>query len=1229
MIKKSTALILMLIIFASFITACASEKEGASRDAALSYEDFISGGKIFAAQLGDIYGAVANDIFKAKDVHEFVLAADMLEAVRIGKVDAAITDDVFMKQMQDSGMYPDLECIPVPADVFVNRAAHVFRTEELRDQFDEWFEAITNDGTFDEIYNRWIGVSLPDDEDIPRFNLTGENGTLRINNTGNFPPFSYFDSNNELVGFDAEITNRFAAYMGMNAEYTMMSYDAIIPYVISGKADMSGCSFTVTDDRAESVLFGTQFAKACAVLIIPKRGGASTDLYVAPSYADYINAEKQIAVQTGDVYGAVARDVFKTQAREYPSPDVMLEELHKGRIDAALIDSSYVKPLIDSGSYSDVDFLWIPKAVFVNESAPVFHDDVLRAKYDEWLAGIAADGTLDEIINRWIGVPLPKDEDIPRFDLTNQNGTLRVCDTGNYPPFTYFDANGRPVGFDAEMMNRFALYLGMDLDIAMMSYDAILPTVLSGKADMSACIYTITEEREDNVIFGAPCIVSQGVLVVPKTGADIRRYTEFAGKDIAVLTGVLTYDTTERIGGKPVNYNDSSSAAEDVRQGRVAGYMHALTAVQVMAARLDGFEVIPVPKEIFSAQIAGISHDRDVTDRFDVFLEAMEADGTLDGMRSRWFGGAQDLDAPIPKILNTGANGVLKVAVCSDAIPYVYIGANGTYTGFSAELALRFGAYEGKTVEFTDMEFGGLIPYIASQKADIALANMAITEERAKSVLFTAPFFDEQHGILAKKQAPADDTALAYTDFAGKRIGMKTGSIWDGIIEDTIKGTPAYYSEMSASIEDIRKGRLDGFITDLSAARVFVATEGGEDLICVDVPAEVFSAPMGAVSLNQDLVNRFNAFLAEIKADGTLDDVQARWLWTVPDLSSPMPEISLTNRNGVLKVATTAGALPFSYMGANGELKGYSIELVRLFAAREGMDIEFAEMEFSGMISYVVSGKADLAIADISITEERKKSVLFTDSIYDDQGGIITLRKTEGEAQAGGGFAEWLTNGIQRNLLTENRWKLVVNGLAVTMVIAVLAQLFGTVFGCFVCWILTRKNRFVRWLGNFYCGLIHGAPIVVLLMITYYIIFGDTNISNVLIAVAAFTMITGAGVAGNLKGAIDTIDAVEIEAARSIGFSAFKAFQTVTLPQAIKRALPGYTNSFVELVKATAIVGYIAIQDLTRAGDIIRSRTYDAYFPLLLVAAIYLIVTTICVQAFKFMIKKANGGEIR
>lgn len=238
------------------------------------------------------------------------------------------------------------------------------------------------------------------------------------------------------------------------------------------------------------------------------KGGTGT-------YADYVGRDMSVATIMGDVYGVVAEDVFGAgEVREFSNIADVLENLRLGRVDAALIDNSYVKPLVESGSYPEFEFLWVPREVFVNESASVFRTEELRDQYNEWLAGIAADGILEEITGRWIGVPLPEEEDIPRIGLTGGNGTLRVCDTGDYPPFTYYTSGGEHTGFDHEMVSRFAQHMGMDLEVVMTAYDAVLPTVISGKADMSACVYTITEERGEGMFFGDPCIVSQGVLVV-------------------------------------------------------------------------------------------------------------------------------------------------------------------------------------------------------------------------------------------------------------------------------------------------------------------------------------------------------------------------------------------------------------------------------------------------------------------------------------------------------------------------------------------------------------------------------------------------------------------------------------------------------------------------------------------------------------------------------------------
>jgi len=465
-----------------------------------------------------------------------------------------------------------------------------------------------------------------------------------------------------------------------------------------------------------------------------------------------------------------------------------------------------------------------------------------------------------------------------------------------------------------------------------------------------------------------------------------------------------------------------------------------------------------------------------------------------------------------------------------------------------------------------------------------------------------------------------------YRWFSGKKIANITG-VLTYITTEKIGAEPVYYNDSSSAAEDVRNGRVDGFMTTLSAVRVMALQPGNEVFEAIPVPTEYFSAEVAGISMDEDVLTSFNGFLAGVRADGTLDDMKDRWFGDRLDLDAPLPEIPNTGENGSLKIATCSDSLPYAFMGSGGMLNGFSVELGLRYGAYLGKTVEFADMEFGALIPYIVSGKADISLANMAITEERKQSVSFTDPIIEEQHGILALRLTEvaGSVQDGG-FVDWLKTGIERNLITDNRWKMIVDGLGVTLLISILSQVFGTILGCFICWVLLRKNKIANGAGRVYCAIINGTPIVVLLLITYYIIFGNTNISNILVAVAAFTIVTSAGVGQVLKGAIETVDPVEIEAARSIGFTAFQAFMTVTLPQAIRRAMPAYMNGFVELVKATAIVGFIAIQDLTRAGDIIRSRTYDAFFPLIFVAIIYLVVTLTCVWGFKKLIKKYSGG---
>ncbi|MDR1293168.1 MAG: ABC transporter permease subunit [Clostridiales Family XIII bacterium] len=462
--------------------------------------------------------------------------------------------------------------------------------------------------------------------------------------------------------------------------------------------------------------------------------------------------------------------------------------------------------------------------------------------------------------------------------------------------------------------------------------------------------------------------------------------------------------------------------------------------------------------------------------------------------------------------------------------------------------------------------------------------------------------------------------AAEYEDFMDKKFAVVTGTIYDQIANDLMNASETiYFNDPGSMFEAVKKGKADACMTETMLAKIICQKLGG--LGSVSLPSDVYSNELGAISENLELLGQFDAFIDEIEGDGTLAEINTRWTDDYDYRNPPeLPEFPEAGANGELIVATQGMHEPFIFRSGD-HYTGFEAELAVRFAANQGKTVKWEVMDFAGLIPYVVSGKADMALSNITITEEREKQVHFSKPYVVQYLAVIYHDESAAE---GGGFLNWLKNGIDNNLIQEGRYKLVLDGLAVTLKISLLSLLFGTIIGAVVCFLLTRRNRVVKRIAKLYCGLIHGTPEVTLLMVAYYIIFGNSDITGYLVAVASFSLVCGASVATGLSGAIDTVDKTEIEAARALGFSAVGTFMNVTLPQAVRRALPGYTEGFVGLVKSTAIVGYIAIQDLTRAVDIIRSRTFDAYFPVILSAVIYLALTTLLILLFKSIVNNVN-----
>jgi polar amino acid transport system substrate-binding protein len=174
---------------------------------------------------------------------------------------------------------------------------------------------------------------------------------------------------------------------------------------------------------------------------------------------------------------------------------------------------------------------------------------------------------------------------------------------------------------------------------------------------------------------------------------------------------------------------------------------------------------------------------------------------------------------------------------------------------------------------------------------------------------------------------------------------------------------------------------------------------------------------------------------------------------------------------------------------------------------------------------------------------------------------------------------------------------------------SVLSTIFGTLLGALVCFMRMSPRSLFRNLASAYISLLRGMPVLVLLMLIYYVAFASVNINPLIVAMIAFGMNFGAYVSEIFRSGIESVDRGQTEAGIAMGFSKFRTFQYVVLPQATRRVLPVYRGEFISLVKTTSIVGYIGVQDLTKASDIIRSRTFDAFFPLVMVAVIYFFAT--------------------
>lgn len=231
-----------------------------------------------------------------------------------------------------------------------------------------------------------------------------------------------------------------------------------------------------------------------------------------------------------------------------------------------------------------------------------------------------------------------------------------------------------------------------------------------------------------------------------------------------------------------------------------------------------------------------------------------------------------------------------------------------------------------------------------------------------------------------------------------------------------------------------------------------------------------------------------------------------------------------------------------------------------------------------------------------------------------------------------GWLSQWwseLAADLYKCFIKEDRYMLLLNGIGVTIKVSLLAVIIGIIIGIAIAFCSLSKRKGIRLIGKVYTDVIRGTPSVTQLMIIYFVVFATVSWEKWIIAAIAFGINSGAYVSEIIRAGILSIDKGQTEAGRSLGLSGFQTMSRIVIPQAVKNIFPALCNEFIVLIKETAIVGYVGLMDIQKAGDFIKSATFIAFVPLIGTAVIYFVIIKFLTLLLGVIEKSLRKSDVR
>lgn len=960
-----------------------------------------------------------------------------------------------------------------------------------------------------------------------------------------------------------------------------------------------------------------KIAVLCLCLLLAVLAGCGKKEEAPAAFPQQLSelAGKRVGIPAESVSAAgLKKAIPDVQVMELESYGDLMTALESGVIDAIASD----EPTILTLAQDTPKLRTVPGVYYEAPTGFVFakteEGTRLKEQMDAFLTQAQSDGTLTRIQRKWLAGSFPAGP-MDFIMLEGNSPVLRVATDAESAPFG-FVADGAPAGYETELLALFCQQNGYGLEFENMAFGSIISSVNAGFCDVGAGNISITAEREEIVQFSQPSVQVRYVAAMFDSTQTDEAFTSLAqlnqpGIRLGVQTGTI-FDqlTAERFPmAQTQMFNTASDMMQCVIAGKLDGFILDKLFAENMAMQNPGIAILP---EIVTPDSYGFAFpkteegDRMCAEMND-FLARCRENGQLDAIKEKWL---SDENTPMPDTSGlTGERGHILLALESNSPPCCF-GRNGEVVGMDMELIIRFCEEYGYDFSYMNMSFDAVIPSL-NGVCNMAACGISITEERREQVNLSDPYYNG--GLVMVVAASRAQTVpkpaynrLEQLNRQEIRLGVLSGMTHDQLTAERFpKAQVQAFNSSTDLLECIASGKLDGFVTDKLFAENMSAHNPEITYIDELITPDDYGFAFPKTEKGDRLCAEMNEFLARHREDGLLEAIQRKWL---SDDNAPMPDVSaLTGEQGTLRVAFDATIPPCCFIRGE-ETVGMDLELIIRFCQEYGYRCEYADMSFDAVIPSL-NGVCDIGTSCISITEERREMVNLSDPYYN--GGAVMMVRNLQEQPQKEDFLSSLKASFEKTFIRESRWKLIVNGIGVTVKLSLLTALFGTALGFGLCLLRRLNRKWVNALVMTYVRILQGTPIVVLLMILFYVVFAKSKLSGQVVAVIAFSMNFAAYVSEIMRAGIESVDRGQTEAALALGYTRMQTFYRIVMPQAAMQFLPVYKGEFISLVKTTSIVGYIAVQDLTKASDIIRSRTYEAFFPLIATAIIYFLISNL------------------